>query len=374
MVDKVNKMNILINSGRAVPFLGTRRKLVSSIIKKGHKVTLTGYQIGYERQINEIGAKFVQTPVNRAGLSPFKDLKLILSYYNLIKKEKIELVHSYTIKPNIYGSIAARLAGVKNIYPTVNGLGYAFTGDDLKNKLVRLVTSILYKIAFSCSTKVFFQNPDDAKEMINRRLIKSDKCVVVAGSGIDLEEFSQSKQPNCISFIMVTRLLKSKGVYQYLNAARTVKQKYKNVEIKLVGPPDPNPDGVGEEELQIYIDEGIISYLGERKDVHTLLGESSVFVLPSYYREGVPHSILEAMSTGRAIITTDSPGCRETVKQGVNGFLVPIKDEKELAKKMIWMIENPSTVKKMGKQSLLYAKEKFDVKKVNSVMIETMNL
>lgn len=372
--EKVENMKILINSGRSVPFLGTRKKIFSSIIKKGHTVTLTGYQTGYERQINDLGADFIETPVNRAGFNPIRDLKLLFTYYNLIKSKKIDLVHSYTIKPNIYGSIAARLAGIKKVYPTINGLGYAYTGNDLKTKLVRIVTSILYKIAFSCSTKVFFQNPDDADEMIRRHLIKPDKCVIIAGSGIDLIEFSEIEQPERLSFIMVTRLLKSKGVYQYLEAAKLVKKKYKNIEIKLVGPLDPNPDGVKQQELQKFIDERIISYLGVSSSVHSLLGSSSVFVLPSYYREGVPHSILEAMATGRAIITTDSPGCRETVKEGVNGFLIPTKDAKKLAEKMIWMIENPKEVTVMGKASLKYAKEKFDVNKVNSKMLETMSI
>ena len=367
-------MNILVNSGRALPFLNTRKKLVSSFIEKGDAVILTGYQTGFESQIQELGASFIETPVNRASFNPIKDMKLLKSYYKIVKKEKISVVHSYTIKPNIYGSIAARIAGIREIYPTINGLGYAYTGNDFKTKLVRLVTSFLYKIAFACSKKVFFQNSDDANEMVKRRLIKSDKCIVIAGSGVDLAEFTEINQPELISFIMVTRLLKSKGVYQYLEAARIVKQKYKNVEIKLVGPLDPNPDGVKEEEVQVFINEGIIKYLGVSENVHKLLGDSSVFVLPSYYREGVPHSILEAMATGRAILTTDSPGCRETVKEGINGFLIPIKDSEALAEKMIWMIENPEKLSEMGKESLLYAQTKFDGDIVNGGMMKTMGI
>lgn len=370
----MKNVNVLINSGRVVPFFGTRKKLFTSIIEKGHRVTLTGYQTGYEQKIRDFGSSFQRTPVRRAGFNPIADIRLLLSYYKIIKQKKIDVVHSYTIKPNIYGSIAAWLCGVKKIYPTINGLGYAYTGNDFKTKVIRIITSILYKIAFLCSTKVFFQNSDDAEEMINRGLIKTEKCVVIAGSGIDINEFQRLELPNSISFIMVSRLLKTKGVYQYLEAARIVKQKYKNVEIKLVGPLDLNPDGVKEEELQEFIDEGIINYLGETNDVHSLLGDSSVFVLPSFYREGVPHSILEAMSTGRAIITTDTPGCRETVKNGVNGFLVSVKNVEELAEKMVWMIENPNCLKNMSEESSLYAKEKFDVEKVNRDIIETMNL
>lgn len=367
-------MKVLINSGRAVPFLNTRKKLLKSIVEKSHDVILTGYQTGYETELKKLGATFIKTPLNRSGFNPFSDIKLLWSYYKIIKKEKIDLVHSYTIKPNIYGSIAARLAGVKEIYPTVNGLGYAFTRNDIKTKIVRFIISILYKIAFACSKKVFFQNRDDAEEMISRKLIKREKCVVIAGSGIDLNEFYEMELPEKTSFLMVSRLLKSKGVYQFLEAAKIVKKKYNYIEFKLVGPLDPNPDGVKKEELQMYINENIINYLGVSNNIHQMIANSSVFVLPSYYREGVPHSILEAMATGRAIITTDSPGCRETVKEGINGFLVPTKNVEELAEKMIWLIENPEEIKRMGKESLKYAKEKFDVKKVNSVIFETMGL
>lgn len=374
LVLDVISLKVLINSGRVVPFFNTRKKLFSSVINKGYDVTLTGYELGYEKKISKMGGKFTQTPVDRSGFNPIKDIILLMTYYKIIKRENIELVHSYTIKPNIYGSIAAKLAGVKNIYPTINGLGYVYTENDVKTKIIRFVTSFLYKLAFSCATKVFFQNSDDAKEMIARNLIKPEKCVIIAGSGIDLEEFTEIPQPKNLSFIMVARLLKSKGVYEYLEAARIVKKRYKDIEFKLVGPLDPNPNGVKKEDLKDFIDEGIINYLGVSNDVHKLIGESSVFVLPSYYREGVPHSILEAMATGRAIITTDSPGCRETVKEGVNGFLVPTQNEKILAKKMIHMIENPQDVKRMGKESIIYAQGKFDVIKVNKLICDTMNI
>lgn len=367
-------MNIMINSGRTSPFLGTRQKLVLKILEKGHNVILTGNNDNYEAKLNNMGAKYENIPVDRASLNPYKELKLIYKYYKLFKKNNIDVIHSYTIKPNIYGSIAAKLAGIKNIYPTINGLGYAYTGDDLKNKIIRLITSILYFFAFKCSKKVLFQNSDDADEMVKRKLINKRKCVIIDGSGIDLNEFTKRNLPEKISFIMITRLLKSKGVYQYLEAAKIVKGKYKNIEFKLVGPTDPNPNGVSKAELQNFIDKGIIKYLGYREDVHSLLSNSSVFVLPSYYREGVPHSILEAMATGRAILTTDAPGCRETVKEGVNGFLVPIKNEEALANKMIWMIEHPEEIHRMGEESYKYAKSRFNVEKVNNKIIKTMGI
>ena len=148
-------MNILINSGRTVPFLTTRRKLITSIIEKGHKVILTGYQNGYEKEIEQMGASFFKVPLNRAGFNPFKDILLLLAYRKLIKKENIDLVHSYTIKPNIYGSIAAKTLGIKNIYPTLNGIGFAFSGKGTKAKIANFFASFLYNVAFKCSEKVF---------------------------------------------------------------------------------------------------------------------------------------------------------------------------------------------------------------------------
>lgn len=366
-------MNILINSGRTVPFLGTREKLITEIIDQGHNVILTGYQTGYEEEIKKMGATFVEMPVNRAGLNPIGDLKLLMSYYRLIKKEKIEIVHSYTIKPNIYGSIAAKLAGVKEVYPTLNGIGYAFTGEGLKAKLVRIIASFLYWLTFRCSKKVFFHNIDDINEIVNRKLISEEKCVVINGSGIDMNYYKKKEIPESISFVLISRLLKAKGILEYAEAAKKVKEKYKEVNFGLIGPADPNPTGIKLQDIQNYIDEGIINYYGEQSDVRPFLEEAAVLVLPSY-REGVPHTILEAMSTGRAILSTDVPGCRETVVQGVNGFLVPVKDAESLAEKMIWMIENKKAVKQMGEESFKIARDKFEVSKVNRVMLDTMGL
>ena len=200
-------MNVLINSGRTTPFLGTRKKLVQDMIKKGHQVVVTGYQSGFEQEIESMGAFFVEVPVDRAGLNPFKDIKLIFRYYKIIKEYDIDVVHSYTIKPNIYGSIASRLAGLREVYPTLNGIGYAFTGSGFKANLVRFIASILYWVAFKCSKEAFFHNYDDIEEMIQRRLILRKKCVRLDGSGVDLEYYQKQDFPKAISFVLASRLL-----------------------------------------------------------------------------------------------------------------------------------------------------------------------
>ena len=319
----------------------------------------------------------------RAGMNPISDLKVIKTYYEVIKAGKYDLVHSYTAKPNIYGSIAEKKAGVKRIYPTVNGLGYAFTNDTstgFKSKIVRVVTSALYKIAFNCATKVFFQNADDADEMVRRKLVSREKCVVISGSGIDLDMFPYSEMSvEPMKFMIATRLLVAKGVREYFEAARMVKKVHPEVVFQIAGALDPNPDGIKQEELDSYIEDGTVEFLGY-VDMTKALIDCSVFVLPSFYREGVPHSVLEAMGIGRAVITCNTPGCKETVRDAddsgkdKNGFLIESKNSQILAEKMIWMIEHPDDVKAMGKESRKYAEERFDADIVNRIMMETMGI
>lgn len=366
-------MKIMINSGRISPFFTTRLQLLNKIKDNGYDVTLGGFDTSCIEKCQSWGAEFAEIPFARAGMNPIQDAKTLRAYYRVMKEGQFDIVHSYTAKPNIYGSIAAKWAGIKKIYPTVNGLGYAFTGNSTKNKIVRAVICMLYKWAFSGATKVFFQNSDDAAELVQRGVLPREKCVVIAGSGIDLNAFPYSEAYQENTFFLATRLLVTKGVRTYFEAAKIVKEKHPEAKFYLAGSLDPNPDGIKKDELDQYVQDGTVEYLGVVKDMPAALKEYAVFVLPSYYREGVPHAILEAMSTGRAIVTTDAPGCKETVN-GKNGFLIEPRNGEQLAEKMIWMIEHPSEVKQMGMESRKYAEDKFDVEKVNQVMLETMGI
>jgi len=366
-------MNVLINSGRAIPFFTIRRKLITSIISKGHRVIVTGYQDGFEKEIEAIGASFIKVPFARAGFNPISDIGLILKYHRIIKRENIDIVHSYTIKPNIYGSIAAGLAGINEVFPTLNGIGFAFTGHGIKARIARFFASILYWTAFRCSKSIFFHNSDDINLMVRSRLTNPDKCVLTLGSGIDMEFYGAVEMPDNISFVLISRLLKAKGILEYIKAAQKVKKTNPEVVFSLVGPSDPNPTGINLSEIQKYIDEDVISYHGSQTDVRPFIRDAAVLVLPSY-REGVPHSVLEAMSMGRAILTTDVAGCRETVINKENGFLVQPYSDEDLAEKMRWMIEHPERVKQMGLRSRELAREKFEDVKVNRTILNTMNL
>ncbi len=374
----------MMNSGTVLPFFQMRRRLCDNLIEKGYEITVSGYTEVSKDLLKQYKADYVYIPLSRAGINPVQDLKVLRAYYKEMKREKYEIVHSYTAKPNIYGSIAAKYAGIRRIYPTVNGLGYAFTDVDtgkLKAKFVRFMISLLYKWGFSCATKVFFQNKDDARELIRRKIIDKGKCVLISGSGIELDAYPYSEcSVTPMVFLIATRLLVTKGVREFCEAARIVKRKYSEAVFQLAGALDDNPDSISQKELNFYVKEGIIQYLGVVRDMPSALKKCSVFVLPSFYREGIPHVILEAMSVGRAVITTDSPGCKETVRgademgKGKNGFLIPAKDSQILAEKMIWMIEHTDRVKEMGEESRRYAEERFDVEMVNKVMLETMGL
>lgn len=364
-------MKMLITSGKIASELSKRKPIIDQLVKRGVELTLAGYEKNMDDVCGRVGASYAYVPMERTGLNPLSDLKTLWHYYRLIKREQYNVVHSYSVKSNIYSAIAARLAGVKRIYPTVNGLGYAFTTNDFKTKIIRFYICVMYKLAFACSHKVFIQNQDDADELVRRHVLPRKKCVVIAGSGIDLELYPAQEQQNRNTFLMATRLLVTKGVWTYVEAAKKVKQKHPEAVFQLAGGFDPNPDGIKKEELQPAIADGTIEYLGHVDNMAEALAECTVFVLPSYYREGVPHAVLEAMSTGRAVLTTDAAGCKETVN-GKNGFLIEPRNAEQLAERMIWMIEHPEETEKMGTESLKYAQERFDVEVVNGMMLREM--
>lgn len=281
---------------------------------------------------------------------------------------------SYTIKPVIYGSLAARLAGIKNIYSLVTGLGYAFTERNSKARLINKIVRTLLKIALKYNKTVFFQNPDDKDLFTDKHLLTSpEQACIVNGSGVDLNYYSRQQLPAQTSFLLISRLIKSKGIIEYVNAAKIVKEKYPHIKFQLAGWIDSNPSAIKQTLLDEWVDSGVIDFLGRLDDVRPALKECSIYVLPSY-REGTPRTVLEAMATGRPVITTDTPGCRETVQDGFNGYLVPVKSIEELSQKMLLLIENSELAIKMAENSYTVAQEKYDVHKVNYEIMSKMNL
>ena len=350
-----------------------RGDLIKRIISCGYEVIVTGpNRVGVEK-IEALGARFVEIPMNKTVVNPKEDLKYQKALYELFKKEKPDVVLGYTSKPVIYGSIAAKKAGVPHKVAMITGLGYAFTAQTKKAKAIRAVMSVLYKKALNCADTVIFQNPDDREQFVSSGLVKSEKCRVVNGSGVNTNRFSVADYPDKITFFMLSRVMYSKGIREYLRACELVKEKHPEVRFMLLGACENIQDSLSKEDLAPYVEKGIIEHFGETDRVEDYYKQCSVYVLPSY-REGTPRTVLEAMSMGRAIITTDAPGCRETVIDGKTGFLVPVKNAEAVAEKMTEFIENPELIKTLGAASAEYAREKFSVDKVNDDMCCHLNI
>lgn len=365
---------VLVTSSFIPNEFAKRHRLLEQLRDEGFDVTVAGHLPEGQNACQELDIEFALIPFDNGKIGLLSNLKVLSGYYRLMRKERFDVVHSYTAKPNIFGSIAARLAGIKHIYPTVNGLGYAFVErPGIKAKALRATMLLLYKIAFACAEKVFFQNPDDMEELQKRGIVSERKCVLVSGSGVDLEAFPFLSPGPEKTFLFATRLLESKGIRTYASAARIVKRTYPDARFLAAGTLSSYPDSITEEELQRYIDLGTLEFLGEAEDMALVLKDCSVVVLPSFYREGIPHVLLEGMSAGRAILTTDMPGCREAFN-GDNGFLVEPNDDEALATKMIWMIEHPDAVQAMGMSGREYAEKRFDVRKVNAQILKAMGM
>lgn len=312
------------------------------------------------------------------GTNPFQDLRALVSIRAVIQRVAPDCVMGHTIKPVIYGSLAARLCGVPRIFALITGLGYAFTEGENPGPARRFLSWLsrtLYRFALRHAQVVFFQNPDD-DALFRRAGLASGgtRTVVVNGSGVNLDRFPRAPLPQGIRFLFVGRLLVSKGVRLYAEAAERVRRTHPQATFAVAGWFDENPDAIGRDELDRWIREGTIDYVGHVSDIRPELAASSVFVLPSTYREGTPRSALEALATGRAVITTDSPGCRETVREGENGFLIQPGSLDDLVAGMTRLIEEPALVERMGEASRRIAEHRYDVNRVNAVMLEEMGL
>lgn len=342
-----------------------RKGFIQFLREKGHEVVVVANDDIRKREIENFGCTFYCVKQNNRGLNPFSILSYKKRMKSIIKNEQPDVVFTFQLKPNTFGVLAAKKAGVKNVYSMVEGLGDVFIHNSLKWKLIRFVVCTLYRQAFRFSKKVFFLNNDDKAEFIERKLVKENQCEIVHGIGVDLEKFAFKPVKNDRTFLMVARMLESKGVFEYCKCARLVKQKYPDAVFNYLGAEGT----VKLSDIQEYIADGSINYLGTTKDVRPYLENCLLLLLLSSYREGMPMSIMEAEAVGRAIITTDNVGCRDTVIDGYNGFLVAQKDYEAMAEKCIWAIENFGQVKEMGRNARKFAEENFDGKIINQQIL-----
>lgn len=370
-------MTFLLIAGFPDSILQFRGALIDALLAKRLAVHVAAPDLPssspLRHRLEQQGVTVHEIPLCRTGTNPVSDLRLILHLVQLMRRIRPQRVLGYTIKPVIYGSLAAWLAGVPCRYALITGLGYAFQGNNERGSL-RSVVQWLYATALRHTHKAFFQNPDDEAVFRSRGLLPlSVPSCVVNGSGVELAAYAPAPLPPGTRFLLVARLLGDKGVREYIEAARRVRRRNPEVTFGLVGWIDGNPDSIRQDELDAWVKDGTVQFYGRLTDVRPAIAECNVYVLPSY-REGTPRTVLEAMAMGRAIITTDAPGCRETVVDGDNGFLVPVKSVDGLETAMQRFIDEPALMSRMGRRARVVAEEKYDVHKVNAVMLREMGI
>jgi glycosyltransferase involved in cell wall biosynthesis len=355
-----------------------RGALIRALVQQGVQVWVLApdFTPATRDQVAMLGGQSVDYFLNRTGANPFHDIRSFMSLRSCLRHCQPQAVLAYGIKPVVYGMLAAQSLNISRRIVLITGLGYAFTQPSgAKGALVHLAARTLYRLALQASHTVLFQNPDDLRAFAERGIVSPNKALVVGGTGVDLEEFAAhppTLEP--ITFTLAARLLREKGIVEFAEAAQRINQRYPNTRFLLLGGMDTNPGALREHEVRQWAEAGILEWHGHVPDVRPYFVQTSVYVLPSYYREGVPRSTQEAMAMARPVITTDAPGCRETVVDGVNGFLVPPRDVEALVRAMERFILQPELIITMGQASRKLAEERFDVHKINQRILEVMGI
>lgn len=379
----MSKIKTIVMIGTtAACFYGFRAELIKNLNLKNITVYAftTDNDVLELEKISELGAIPIYYQLNRGGLNPLADMLATYKLAQQIRQLKPDLVFSYFAKPVIFGTLAAKIAKVPKIMGMLEGLGYTFTdqpnGLSSKTKLIKVIQVFLYKLALPKLDQLILLNHDDKTDLLINNDIEVKETNILGGIGLDLNQYKYSPATKDlpIQFLFIGRLLKEKGIHDFIAAAQIVKQKFPQTIFTVLGGIDEaNLGALTQGELTQYIDQNVIDYPGHVENIAEWIKQSHVFVLPSY-REGVPRSTQEAMAIGRPVITTDVPGCRDTVIDGVNGFLVPKWNPQALAEKMIYFIEHPEQVRMMGDQSHKIAIEKFDAEKVNQRLLEILGI
>lgn len=349
---------ICTSSGSIVSF---RKNLILKFQELGFNVAAIAFDGRRRADIEKLGVELHVINDDSRSINPFKLFCLIRRYKKIINKVQPDAVFTFMLKPNIYGSRAARKAGVKYIFSMVEGGGDVFGKSGIKWKIIRKYCCAGYKRGFNCSRKVFFTNNDDKAEFIKLNLVDSEKTEVVNGIGVDVEAFAYKPITDHKTFLMVARMLESKGVFDYCNAARIVKRKFPDAVFNYIG----GEQTITVDDIKQYTDDGSINYLGITNNIKKFYEDCTVQVLPTYYREGLGLVNAEAGAVGRPTITCDVIGARDTVVDGYNGFFVKTKSPEDLAEKMIYFLENPNEADEMGRNNRKLVEEKFDQRKIN---------
>lgn len=363
-------MKICLTDNSLMLNLNFRGDIVKKFLKKGYQVTIIAPRdenISIKKFDKRL--KFIPLEVSRRGKNPFADLKYCKKLYDIYRKEKFDIIFLYTIKPNIYGNIAAKLSKIKSV-SIIPGLGHLFIEETLSTKIVE----ILYKIALNFASEIWFLNQEDKNEFLKRKLLKKNKSYILPGEGINLQKFKpidSYRKKEKITFLMIARILWEKGFKEYVEAAEIIKNNYKNVEFQILGAIDEkNPSGVPKEIVISYHNKNIINYLGVTNNVSNIIANCDCLVLPSY-REGMPRTLLEGAAMGKPLIATNVTGCKEIIKDKVNGFLCKEKDGNDLAKKMEKIILlNQEKLIEMGRKGREIVEKEYDIKLVEEYYIK----
>lgn len=350
-----------------------RQNLIDDFAKKGFdcQVALPETDIAHWREKYPHVQFLPLEAFSGTSIGFLDNLKTFFKIKRLIKDVNPDIVFLGNVKPNIYGGIAAHGCGVKNIYGLISGLGYAFIDEPgIKRSLIKRICLFLYRLSFKHFSHVFFQNRDDRDLFLKKHIVKEENSSVVAGTGVNLKLFNVQPFPKELTFFMAARLLKEKGVFHFVEAAKFLKEKYPHVKFVLGGNIDTNPSAITKQQLEEC--SNFVDYIGFVTNMVETMPKCSVFVYPSYYREGTPRALLEALACGRPVITTDNVGCRETVLDGQNGYKIAIKDTQALINAMENFIKHPELISEMGMHSRKLAENKFDINLVNQCIYSTV--
>ena len=367
------KIILLSGSGDTVAWF--RLDFLNEFLLRSYKVYVLAPDIrdDLKPELINMGIEFIEIKLERKGFNVLNLISSVFELASLFKEIQPNIIFSYTHKAILSGSLAAKISGFSNTFSMVTGTGHIFDNQTKKEKVIKFIGSLALRIALSFNKLVFFQNPDDQALFLKNNIVLSQKTKLVNGSGVNLDKFSVSPLPSEPVFLCMARLIKSKGLEEFARAAKRVKKLYPEARFILYGYPDDHPDSIDENEIiSNWLNDFGVEYFGYAENPIDAIKECSVFVLLSY-KEGTPRVVLEAMAMGRPIITTDAPGCRETVKNGVNGFLVPRFDDLEAANAMTKLL-SAELRKEMGKESRNFCESKFNVLDVNNTLLSDMGV
>ena len=367
------KIILLSGSGDTVAWF--RLDFLNEFLLRSYKVYVLAPDIrdDLKPELINMGIEFIEIKLERKGFNVLNLISSVCELVSLFKEIQPNIIFSYTHKAILSGSLAAKISGFSNTFSMVTGTGHLFDNQTKKEKVIKFIGSLALRIALRFNKLVFFQNPDDQALFLKNNIVLSQKTKLVNGSGVNLDKFSLSPLPAEPIFLCMARLIKSKGLEEFARAAKRVKKLNPEARFILYGYPDDHPDSIDENEIiSNWFNDFGVEYFGYAENPIDAIKECSVFVLLSY-KEGTPRVVLEAMAMGRSIITTDAPGCRETVKNGVNGFLIPRFDDLEAANAMTKLL-SAELRKEMGKESRKFCESKFNVRDVNNILLSDMGV